>query len=140
MTAEFDYSHMTPGNVMAAASIAAEAIRYVNHATRGGPDAVALESPADVDAVLADLEILALRLPQLLGQIGGWLVAECRAGRLQIDSGSWASSASIEAMAVAAVRQYLTEASSHAEALGEVLHEARQVTAALAAAPGGEES
>jgi len=132
---EFDYSDQSPENLRAAASTAAEAVRYLNHATLGGPNMIALEYPSDMDAVLVNLETLAQRLPQLLGQLGGWLVTECQAGRLQVASGSRTRIHSAETIGVSAVRQYLTEATVHAEALREVLHDARQVTSTLAPAP-----
>jgi hypothetical protein len=40
---------------------------------------------------------------------------------------------------VSAARQYFTEATVHAEALREVLHDARQITAAIVAPAGSEE-
>ncbi len=132
MTAEFDYNHMTPESIRDAARTAAEAIRYMNHGTRGG-----LEDPRDADVILAELEAATERLPQLLSQISRWLVAECQAGRLRLTSGSSsAHSPSGEAMAVAAIRQYLTEAKADTGALHGALHDARQITAALVPAPG----
>ena len=125
----FDYGNMPAGSVRWAAVSVAEGTRYINHATMrpGG-----LESPVDVDAVLVEFESLAGRLPQLFSQLGAWLVAEAAAGRLRVAGAPAAHSPSAEAVAVSAVRQYFTEAVVHAEALREVLHDARQITATLA--------
>ncbi len=132
---DFDYEHMTPENVRGAAHTAAEAIRYMNHATifagSGG-----LKYPSDVDAVLVSLESLGERLPQLVKQLGDWLIAECRAGRVRVTSAPPAHSPSIEARAVSMVRQYLTEADGHAGGWSTSVHDARQITAALAGVPG----
>jgi hypothetical protein len=137
VSAEFDYSNMSPENIREAANTAAEAIRYMIHATLGDPHTVAFQDPGDVDVVLAELEILAQRLPQLFGQAGAWLAAECRAGRLRVVvSGTQGHSPSTEAIAVSAVRQYLTEAGDRAGQLREVLHDARQVTSTLASSSG----
>lgn len=126
----FDYSNMTPENTQDAASIMAEAVRYLNLATTG-PAPAALKEPQDADTVLAEVGIAVDRLRQLFRQITGWLVTECEAGRLRA-TGAGA------AVAVSAARQYLTEASSGAETLREALHAARQITAVLAAAPSEE--
>jgi len=132
-----DYSAMTPENTRKAAALAAEAVRFLNHATLF-PTAPALEYPSDVDALLADLETLQQRLPQLLGQLGEWMAAECKAGRVRVSCGTYAHSPSTEGIAVSALRQYLTEAAARADGAREALHDARQITAALAGVPGGE--
>jgi hypothetical protein len=64
------------------ARVAAEAVRALNHATlsRHG-----YEWPADVDATLGALELLADRLPQALRQAEVWLWAEHTAGRVGHD-------------------------------------------------------
>ncbi len=129
----------SPEDTRRTAALAAEAIRRLNHATLGVHATEALQEPADADAVLVELDSLTERLPQLLAQLGAWLAAECRAGRLRVAYGAWAHSPSTEALAVSAIRQYLTEAAARTEALREVLHDARQITAALAAAPGDDE-
>ena len=127
---DFDYSNMTPENVLKAANQAAEAIRYLNHATLS-PVTAALRYPGDVDAVLVALEELGQRLPQLLDQLGAWMVAECKADRVRVVVPG-AHSPSTEAVAVAALRQYLDEAGVGAEAFRRAIHDGRQITATLA--------
>lgn len=61
---------------------AAEAIRALNHATRGG-----LEYPADVYDVIASLKLMEQRLPQLYNQLAGFLTAEQEAGHVAHDTG-----------------------------------------------------
>jgi hypothetical protein len=139
MTTDVDYGRMTPGMVRKVAQGLPDSVRYLNHATIA-PVTAALAEPADVDVVLAALVTVQERLPQLLDQLGRWLAAECAAGRVRVTSGVWAASPSTEALAVSALRHYLTEAAARAVALGEVLHEARQCTATLAGVPGEEES
>ena len=63
---------------------AAEAIRSLNHLTRGDD---ALEYPGDVYEVVASLRQMAERLPQLLAQLASWLKAEGDAGRVGHDGG-----------------------------------------------------
>ena len=62
-------------------ALAAEAVRYLNHAApRGG-----VTVPATVATVTADLSAAAYRLPQLLAGLGDWLTAEAAAGRVGDD-------------------------------------------------------
>jgi hypothetical protein len=64
-----------------AAGLAAECVRYLNHAApRGG-----VTAPATVCAVASELSLMAYRLPQLLSALGGWLTAEAAAGRVADD-------------------------------------------------------
>lgn len=63
------------------AGLAAESARYLGNAVpRGG-----VTSPATVAAVAADLSLLASRLPGLVSVLGGWLMYESAAGRLDDD-------------------------------------------------------
>lgn len=63
------------------AGLAAESVRYLGNAVpRGG-----VTSPATVAAVAADLSLLANRLPGLVSVLGGWLMYESAAGRLDDD-------------------------------------------------------
>jgi hypothetical protein len=131
----------SPERTTEVARMAAEAIHYLNLATRD-LSGDALREPAAVDRVLAELDSLAERLPQLLGQLGAWLAAECRAGRLRVAYGTWAHSsteAQVAVLAVSAIGQYLTEAAGHAGRTRQALHDARQITAAIAAAPGDDD-
>ena len=61
---------------------AAEAIRGLNHRTRG-PDALA--GPAELYRLVAELVVLAGGLPQLLGQLDRWLHVGHEAGRFRSD-------------------------------------------------------
>ena len=132
MSDDFDYENMTPENLRHAASVAAEAVRYMNHATLIPG---ALRYPSDVDAVLVDLETLAQRFPQLLGQLAAWLVTECKANRVHVENAPPVHSPSVEAQAVAMVRRYLNEAGAEAAHVAASLHDARQITAKLKGVP-----
>jgi hypothetical protein len=117
---------ITPGTV---AHGAAEAIRNLNHLTlavRGG----GYMWPADVDSVIASLEILAQRLPQTLTQAEQWLVAAERAGRVRDDRRR--EEPEILILGVAAHLEWARQA---AEALRQALHDAHQVSARLAGVP-----
>lgn len=138
MTAEFAYQHTTPENMRNAADTAAEAIRYMNHATISA-DSGGLEDPSDVDAVLASMETLTERVPQLLDQLAAWLVHECKAQRVRVTDAPDVHSPSVEARAVAMVRRYLDEAGAEVVHGAASLHDARQITAQLAGVPGEEE-
>lgn len=107
---------------------AAEAVRALNHRTR--PGAGALTYPAEADDVVADLACLAARLPQLLGQLAGWLHAEAQHGRLRVDS---CSPHPAPAPAVTAAIESLTAAAGHAGHAGRALDAAHQILAHLAA-------
>lgn len=130
---EFDYTDMTPENTRKAANQAAEAIRFLNHATFPGRTA-ALRYPGDVDAVLVALDALGERLPQLLDQLGAWMAAETKAGRIRV-AAPGAHTPSTEAVAVAALCMHLGEAAGVVEVFRRALHDGRQITATLAAAP-----
>jgi hypothetical protein len=107
---------------------AAEAIRTLNHLTR--PHTGALSGPAEVCGLVADLACLARRLPQLLGQLSGWLRTEQRAGRLRVDASAPTSD---PAALVAAAIDCLARASDHAQQAGRALDTAQQHLAHLAA-------
>ena len=64
------------------AATAAEAVRALNHLTLGRG---ALGEPAELDRLVAELAIMADRLPQLLRQLRGWLDTEQHADRLRSD-------------------------------------------------------
>jgi hypothetical protein len=107
---------------------AAEAIRSLNHLTRGEPGDNALEYPADVYSVVANLKIMTERLPQLFGQLTEWLWAEQAAGRVAHDQGKDAG------LTVAGVDHHLTEARVAAGALYDALNGAHNELAGLKAA------
>ena len=133
---EFDYSNMTPENVRAAASTAAEAIRYLNHATlfreRG-----ALKYPADVDAVIRDLGVVAQRMPQLLDQLGLRLEAEAEAGHLEVTYGKFAGKPEL---AVDVARMSLEAVAGRFRESERSLNAAHQITAAIASTTISEEN
>jgi hypothetical protein len=62
---------------------AAEAVRGLNHRTRGPG---ALTGPAELYRLVAELALLAGGLPQLLGQLDRWLHFEHDAGRVRSDN------------------------------------------------------
>jgi hypothetical protein len=66
---------------------AAEAVRALNHATLGVGRPEGYEWPADVDAVVAALTVLAQRLPQALTQAAGWLERASAARAIGHDAG-----------------------------------------------------
>lgn len=68
---------------VAVAELAAEAVRFLNYATRAG----GLTYPASVYTVAGSLALAASRLPQMLRQAGGFLARELEAGRLGQDDG-----------------------------------------------------
>jgi hypothetical protein len=71
----------TDADTAGAAGLAAETIRYLNHAApRGG-----VTDPATVAAVASELSAMAYLLPQLLSALGVWLTAEVAAGRVADD-------------------------------------------------------
>lgn len=65
-----------------AAEQAAEAIRRLNHLTRGH---AGYEEPADVYSTLVELHAMAHRVPQALRQAQEWLYREVEAGRVYDD-------------------------------------------------------
>lgn len=123
---------MTRSRTQAAASpcthavAAAEAIRMLCHATLFPDDARGYHSPSDVDATLAELELLAMRLPQALTQASLWTTEQARCRQLDADP-------EIDdlAHAVAWLTAALDEAAAHAQALSTALMCARQTTTHL---------
>jgi hypothetical protein len=107
--------------ITAVAEIAAEAVRVLNHATMPGRG---LSEPATVCAVLGQLAAAAHRLPQLCGQLSGWLRQENAAGRLASTTGGL-DDAMDEALAS------LDRAARYGTRLGEALDLAQQATAWL---------
>jgi hypothetical protein len=106
------------------AATAAEAVRALNHLTLGRR---ALGEPAELDRLVAELAMMAGRLPQLLRQLGGWLDAEQHAGRLRSDD------TTDPARIVDRAAAELTEAGHAAHDLGRALDDAHQILAHLAA-------
>jgi hypothetical protein len=99
------------------ARTAAEAIRGLNHATRHQDG---LDQPAAAYDILGALSLAASRLPQLLGQITGWLDQALAAGRLGHDLGE------DPAHAIGAAAVFLDDARGSAAALAGDLDAAQQ--------------
>ena len=110
--------------ITALAQIIAEAIRALNPATFTH---AGLDEPATVNAVLGQLATAAHRLPQLCGQLSGWLRQENTAGRLAHTTGS------VEDLDGAAedTLASLDRAARHATHLAEALDTAHRATAWL---------
>lgn len=106
---------------------AAQAVRALNHLTR--PSVGALTDPAELCELIAELACVAGRLPQLLGQLSGWLHSEERAGRLRVDACSLQPD---PAAAVAAAIDCLIRASDCAQHTGRALNAAQQTLTHLA--------
>jgi hypothetical protein len=68
------------------AATAADAIRAINHLTAGIDD---LGAPAEAEALLADLAVMAERLPQTLHQIARHLDTWARDPRTVVDTGEF---------------------------------------------------
>ena len=109
------------------AEAAAEAVRALNHATLRHGDPAGYQWPADVDAVVAELGLLASRLPQVFDQAGSWLTAQADAGRVRHDD-----QVTDIGHAVGWVLQCLDDATANARELASVLACARQASAHLA--------
>ena len=66
------------------ADLAADAVRLLNHRTRPGTSGLA--DPSEVAEIIAALAAMTARLPQLLGQLAGWLAHEHHHGRFRVDN------------------------------------------------------
>lgn len=108
---------------------AAEAIRSANHQTFPGI-APGLEYPGDVYSAIANLVILAQRLPQLLTQLASWLEAERQAGRIDHDLGG----SPLQSVTTTCSR--LAGAAAAAETVADLLASAQNEASHLKA-PGG---
>lgn len=123
-----------PARTLELAGTLAEIVRTLNHATR---DHGALRYPSEADSLVRALSLAVSRLPQLLGQVGGWLAAERAEGRLTAESGEHAGNPGLAA-ASACLR--LQDAATLASALGEALDGAASVTSTLGAVEPEEEA
>ena len=104
----------------------AEAVRTLIYLTGAG-GSVELEYPDDLYSVVANLKIAAERLPQLFDQMGRWLVAEHRTGRVAHDRGGDPGEY------VQAIVDALGRASEDATTLGASLETAHEMSAGLKA-------
>ena len=107
------------------AADAAETIRQLNHHTLHQQ---ALTCPAELDLAVAELAVMARRLPQLLRQLDRWLHTEQHAGRIRTDD------ATDPAAVVAHATADLAHAGRLAHQLGHTLDDAHQNLARLGAA------
>jgi len=107
------------------AADAAETIRQLNHHTLHQQ---ALTCPAELDLAVAELAVMARRLPQLLRQLDRWLHTEQHAGRIRTDD------ATDPAAVVARAAADLAHAGRLAHQLGHTLDDAHQNLARLGAA------
>jgi len=103
---------------------AAQAVRELNHRTRG---AGAFTGPAEIYRLVAELALLVGGLPQLLGQLGQWLHTEHDAGRLRTDNRTDPDPAVRDAAAT------LADAGDAAHELAQILVNAQQCLAHLGA-------
>jgi hypothetical protein len=104
-----------------AADLAAEAIRYLNHASAKG----GITDPATIGAVTASLATVAYRLPQLLNSISEWLRAETAAGRIADDHRRSPD------QLTARIRAAITQTADSAGELGAALAAVHNLTATL---------
>ena len=117
----------TPTTAQEAAGIAAEAIRALNHQTRPGAtqNGTGLDV-SDVYDLLAELALMAGRLPQLLRQLEGLLDALVEDGQVRIIDGPNAG----DPVAVAAIAgHWLAAASGAANELAHRVDQAQQTLA-----------
>jgi len=121
----------SPAETLALARTAAEAVRFLNHATLGGSG---LAQPADAYSLLGDLSLAAAGLPQLLAQVGRWLASALAAGRLGCDDGT------DPAAAVSGAWLFMSDARASAAALARDLEQARQQIATVNGAPHTEDT
>lgn len=130
---ELDLSTGTPSSperTLQLAEAMAEIVRTLNHQTRHHE---ALRYPSDADRLLREIETAAMRLPQLLDQIGSWVVTEVDAARIEITDGEWEGNLG---GAVTALRIRLDTARGDAEALSADLKRAASVTSTMGAVEG----
>jgi hypothetical protein len=112
-----------PTTASQAASVAAEAVRALNHLTL---DLDGYTWPADVDAVIGDLLTVAYRLPQAFDQASTWLTRAHAAGRVGHDTPGFGTPFAVEY----AVQQ-LAQASKCAAWMADALNQARHHTTHL---------
>ena len=123
----------SPERTLQLAETLAEIVRVLNHQTMHHE---ALQYPAEADRVVRELLSAAERLPQLLGQVAGWLEAEQAAGRILPVAGDYAGRPDA---AVAAARLRLDMAAAAASVLRQELGNVAALTTNLAAAETGED-
>jgi hypothetical protein len=112
-----DLDQLTSQDTVTLARTAAEAIRGLNWATRHD---AGLDQPSVAYDVTGALSLAASRLPQLIGQITGYLDRALTAGRLGHDLGQ------DPAPEISAASTFLDDARASAAALAGNLNQAQQ--------------
>jgi hypothetical protein len=112
----------SPERTREVADLLAESVRFLNYASNGGPG---LEDPADAYSLLGALYMGTERLPQLFMQLGNFLAAHGRSGRLASTDGGPVSPL------VATAAYHLSEAHQLAAALTTALQEAQNAISGL---------
>lgn len=102
------------------ADTAAEAVRELNHATRGG---TGLTGPADVYTVLGELALLLGRLPQAFTELQAFLDSECDTDLIAVVDGDYAGD---PIAVVTASAHWLTRATDATQAARDALDQAQQ--------------
>lgn len=116
-----------PEAVAAAASLVAELVRRLNHATL---EPSAIPGPKHADRIVAAVGNTVLRLPQLLRQLADRMGAVARFPGLSVDSLGPVPAGGAASVA-RDTRDDLTAAASHAEDLSAVLRAAGRRTSRL---------
>jgi hypothetical protein len=124
----------TPIEVRALADAASQAIRQLNHATHPADGFPGLEYPSDACQLLAAVQELAGRLPQLLGQISAFLQYQLQHDVIEIAGGPFFGDP-LGAIATAS-HELEARATGAARHLADALDVAQQVIAFAAGADG----
>jgi hypothetical protein len=117
----------SPERTAEVANTAAKAIRYLNVATLDSPRE-AITCPQDLDRVVASLATLAQRMPQLLGQLARWQMAEAAATRTEVAYGKYEGRPELAAQEV---RTHLDDATVRFDQAAKALKKAQQITSAI---------
>jgi hypothetical protein len=117
----------TPDQIHAAAAAIAEIVRRLNHATLAHHVPDTLPTPGDLDIVLTSIAALTARLPQLIGQLADTL-NRYNTARLDVDNLGPATTGPDAARHAVFI---LTDAAQTANALADLLADARQYTSRL---------
>jgi hypothetical protein len=112
-------------SVKDAADRAAEAVRLLNYLTLPGDGAPGLEYPSNVYDIVASIKIAVQRMPQLFGQMSGWLAGQYEADKVGHDGGEDARKD------VDSTRHWLEAAANLAGELEAVLNSAHTASAHL---------
>ena len=110
-------------------SVAELAATMITSGIATDPAAGGLTYPGDVYDLLAELTLLAGRLPQLLAQAEAWLETECEAGRLRVGAGAFTDD---PVAAVTATGVWLDQSAAAAGRLRHALDQAQHGLAHLA--------